>query len=129
MLGHHQGVDATLFSWVCCRYRCEFSGSKTELNDHLVHCSFEGVKVCTCLLVDWNSHPFYLQIQGFLLRLDRTMNELQQDIKNKDEKCSQLGELVSELRDKLERTEIQSTISSKRVGEESQGKQAIQHYH
>ena len=62
-------------------------------------------------------HSFsYFLMQGFLFHLEGAMNKLQEEIKTKDKTCQQLGELVSQLREKLDRTERQSSINSKRVG-------------
>lgn len=61
--------------------------------------------------------PFsHFLVQGFLLHLDGAMNRMEEEIKTKDKTCQQLGELVSQLREKLDRAERQSSINSKRVG-------------
>ena len=87
----------------------------------MLQCSFEGVKVGkrNAIFRQLGTATLFLTlslIQGYLLHLDGTMNELREEVKTKDKTCQQLGELVSQLRDKLERAERQSSINSKRVG-------------
>lgn len=86
------------------KHGCHFHGNEELLKDHLKECRFEGVK-------------------GYLNRLDKMTNELQEEITKRDNKIELLSSAVANLKDRLEK---QTSVSTLRIETlEEQQKQLI----
>lgn len=80
------------------RYNCTFEGTREQLSEHLEQCKFEGLK-------------------GFLSRTDDHIQELQEELKKKDEEIMFLRSMLASLSEKVEQLEKNASAKIDQIEE------------